>query len=99
MSKKWTVELSRDAEKQYNKLRRNGSKPAITDVINLLIIEMRREGPYRNNWSNYGPLEEDEFHCHIKKGRPTYVACWRIIDKEYQLIEVYYVGTHEDAPY
>lgn len=75
MSQKWTVELSRDAEKQYNKLKRNGSKPAITDVINLLIIEMRKEGPYRNNWSNYGPLEEDEFHCHLKRGKPTYVAC------------------------
>lgn len=99
MPQKWTVEFSRDAEKQYNKLKRNGSKPAITDVINLLIIEMRKEGPYRNNWSNYGPLGEDEFHCHLKKGKPTYVACWKIIDKESQLIEVYYVGTHEGAPY
>ena len=99
MSQKWSVELSRDAEKQYNKLKRNGSKPSITDVINLLIIEMRKEGPYRNNWSNYGPLEEDEFHCHLKKGKPTYVACWKVIDKENQLIEVYYVGTHESAPY
>ncbi len=97
MSRKWTVELSRDAEKQYNKLKRNGSKPAITD--DLLVIEMKKEGPYRNNWPNYGSLEEGEFHCHLKKGKPTYVACWKIIDKENPLIEVYYVGTHEGAPY
>ena len=61
MSRKWTVELSRDAEKQYNKLKRNGSKPAITDVFNLLVIEMKKEGPYRNNWPNYGSLEEVSF--------------------------------------
>ena len=88
MSQKWTVEFSREAEKQYNKLKRSGSKPAITDVINLLIIEIRIEGPYRNNWANYRPLKEGEFHCHLKKGKPTYVACWKIIDKENQLIEV-----------
>ncbi len=89
MSRNWTVALSRDAVKQYNKLKRNGSKPTITDVINLLIIEMVKQGPYRNNWPNYGPLDEDEFHCHLKKGKPTYVACWKVIDKENQLIEVY----------
>jgi len=70
MSQKWIVQLSRDAEKKYNKLKRNGSKPSITDVINLLIIEIRKEGPYRNNWSNYGPLEEDAFHCHLKREHP-----------------------------
>lgn len=99
MVQKWTVEFTRDAEKQYNKLKRNGSKPSIIDVINLLIIELRKEGPHRNNWSNYGSLTGEKFHCHLKKGKPTYVACWEMIDKKKQLIEVYYVGTHEDAPY
>lgn len=60
---------------------------------------MTNEGPYRSNWPNYGPLEENEFHCHLKKGKPTYVACWRISDKDKKIIEVYYVGTHENAPY
>lgn len=99
ISEKWTVKFNRGAEKQYEKLRRNGSKPSITDIINLLIIELRRDGPYRTNWLNYGLLEENEFHCHLKKGKPTYVACWKIIDKENKIIEVYYVGTHENAPY
>ena len=96
---KWTVTFSRDVGKQYNKLMRNGSRPSITDTINFLTIEMRKEGPFRSNWPNYGPLGENEFHCHLKKGKPTYVACWKIIDEDIQLIEVYYVGTHEDAPY
>lgn len=96
----WNVAFSRNAENLYKKLKRSGSKPSITDTINFLMIEIEREGPYRYNWPNYGQLEENEFHCHLKKGKPpTYVACWRVVDKRNKKIEVYYVGTHEDAPY
>lgn len=95
----WSVSFNRSAEKQYKKLKRSGSRPDITDVINLLMIEMVQEGPHRNNWPNYGPLEEYKFHCHLRKGQPTYVACWELLDKEKKIIEVYYVGTHENAPY
>ena len=42
---------------------------------------------------------ENRHHCHIKKGRPTYVAVWEEMDGAIQLIEVTYVGTHEKAPY
>lgn len=99
MTKFWTVGYSRNAQEQYEKLKRSGKRPSINDIINLLVIEMVREGPYRKNWPSYGPLRENEFHCHLKKGKPTYVACWKIIDKEKKIIEVYYVGTHENAPY
>ncbi|MEA3429487.1 MAG: helix-turn-helix transcriptional regulator [Thermodesulfobacteriota bacterium] len=33
-----------------------------------------------------------------KKGRPTYVAVWEVVDKKIRLVEVSYVGTHEKAP-
>lgn len=95
----WNVEYTRKAKKLYDQLKHNGSKPSIVDIINFLVIEMEQEGPYRSNWLNYGTLSENEFHCHLKKGKPTYVACWRIIDKNKRKIEVYYVGTHEKAPY
>lgn len=94
----WFVSFSRSASSQRDKLKRSGTKPSICDVINLLVIEMTKEGPFRTNWSNYGPLH-DGYHCHLKKGKPTYVACWRIIDKVKKKIEVYYVGTHENAQY
>jgi hypothetical protein len=97
--KTWSVTYSRKAQGQYDKLKRSGKKPSIVDVINLLVIEMVKLGPYRTNWHNYSPLAEDEFHCHLKKGKPTYVACWRIINEFNKEIEVYYVGTHENAPY
>ncbi len=38
-------------------------------------------------------------HCHLKKGHPTYVVCWRVTSKQLKTVEVYYVGTHEKAPY
>src|ERR1700719_5388447 len=95
----WNLCFSRKASDQYDKLKQSGKKPSINDIINLLVIEMRNEGPYRSNWPNYGPLGENEFHCHLKKGKPTYVACWKIIDNDKKIIEVYYVGTHENAPY
>jgi mRNA-degrading endonuclease HigB of HigAB toxin-antitoxin module len=37
--------------------------------------------------------------CHLKKGQPTYVAVWQVIDKEIRIVEIKYVGTHEKAPY
>ena len=39
------------------------------------------------------------YHCHLKKGRPTYVAVREVLDKEIKLIEVIYAGTYEKAPY
>ena len=64
-----------------------------------LMEEIAHSGPVRGNWANYSRLDEDTHHCHIKKGKPCYVAVWQVIDKEIRLIEVKYVGTHEKAPY
>lgn len=98
ISQEWSVGFSQSAAKQYKKLKRNGSKPSITEVVDFLTTEMESEGPYRSNWPSYGPLDDNKFHCHLKNGRPTYVACWEI-DKGKKKIKVYYVGTHENAPY
>jgi len=95
----WTVDFSREARKQYEKLRRSGSRPPITSVIGTLVLDLQKNGPNLLNWPNYGPLEAGHFHCHLRKGKPTYVACWRTLDKQIKRIEVYYVGSHEGAPY
>jgi hypothetical protein len=95
----WKVSFSRNAAKQYEKLKRAGSRPSIIDVVDLLALDLQRNGPQLHDWPNYGPLEKEHFHCHLRKGRPTYVACWRIIEKQTKRIEIYYVGTHEGAPY
>lgn len=91
---KWQVTFSSKAEKAYQKL------PAkIKDQVDFLVREIMVLGPVRGNWKNYSKLGHARHHCHLKSGRPTYVACWEAIDKQVQLAEVYYVGTHEKAPY
>jgi len=99
MTEKWSVSFSTKAEKQYDKLRRSGSRPSINDIIDFLVLEIKSEGPERFNWPNYDKLSEDTYHCHLKKGKPTYVACWAVLDYKLKRIEIYYVGTHEGAPY
>jgi hypothetical protein len=95
----WIADFSREAGKQFEKLKRSGSRPPIRDAIGALVADLQKNGPQLRNWPNFGSLGKDHFHCHLRKGSPTYVACWRIVDKKTKKIEVYYVGTHEGAPY
>jgi len=90
----WQIEYSTKARKQVKKL--TGS---IQDAILALVMDIESGGPVRGDWPNFSKLGRDKYHCHLKKGRPTYVACWKLIDKKKKQIEVYYVGTHEKAPY
>jgi mRNA-degrading endonuclease RelE of RelBE toxin-antitoxin system len=90
----WTVRLSRQAEKQKEKL-----PEQVKGALLFLIHEIVRCGPVRGDWPNYGKLGKKQHHCHIKKGKPTYVAVWQEIDGEIQLVEITYAGTHEKAPY
>ena len=72
------------------------------NVQNILIAlkkDMEANGPIRGNWPNFSALSSNRYHCHLKKGHPTYVAIWEVIDKKIKLIEVIYAGTHEKAPY
>jgi mRNA-degrading endonuclease RelE of RelBE toxin-antitoxin system len=91
---KWTVTMSRTAEKQKAKL----SKP-VRQMLFALIGDIEAGGPVRGDWPNYGKLADGRHHCHLKKGQPTYVAVWEVQDKKIKLVEVQYVGTHEKAPY
>ncbi|MEN8807966.1 MAG: hypothetical protein ABF291_10840 [Desulfobacterales bacterium] len=91
---KWSVELSKKAVKQLKKLPEN-----VKFSLIALIRDIQVQGPVRGNWPNYSRLGGDRHHCHLKKGKTTYVAIWQIIDKEIHLVEVVYVGTHEKAPY
>jgi hypothetical protein len=63
------------------------------------MADMELNGPVRGEWPNYSKLGISRHHCHIKKGRPTYVAVWEEAKNEIRLVEVTYVGTYEKAPY
>lgn len=90
---KWTVTIHRKAERQALSLPRK-----VVDRLRLLIEEIKLSGPVRGNWPNYSRLSSERHHCHLKKGKPTYVAVWRE-EKESVVVEIIYVGTHEKAPY
>ena len=90
----WNVRVSNKVIKNLGKLPKG-----INKIIQVLLAEIKIYGPYRSNWPNYGKLTENFYHCHLKKGNPTFVAVWKIINKKEKIIEVIYVGTHEKADY
>ena len=95
----WTIYFTNKCAKQVNKLK---SKKALL-ALRLLTETLKTRGQNPGErWPNYGKLKGTKLdcrHCHLIKGNPTYVCCWRVIDKSDRIIEVYYVGTHEKAPY
>ncbi len=90
----WMVALTKKAAKRLKKL-----PQIVADVVALLVRDIALNGPVRGNWPNYSKLEGGKHHCHLKKGKPTYVAMWEQPDKTEKRVEVTYVGTHEKAPY
>jgi mRNA-degrading endonuclease RelE of RelBE toxin-antitoxin system len=70
--------------------------PQIVDRFTLLAETLRQFGPTGPHaWMNYSKLEKDKYHCHLTY---HYVACWQC-EQGTITIEVYYVGSREDAPY
>lgn len=90
----WSVRVSKRVVKQINTL-----PERIRTLLQALVKDIQISGPVRGNWPNYSALEKNRHHCHLKKGRPCYVAIWEVTDKDIRLVEVKYVGTHEKAPY
>lgn len=88
----WKVQFTKRAEKGQRDL------PGIVrDKLRALVVAIEVMGPVRGDWPNYGKLADGSHHCHLKGGRPTFVACWRVVGQN--TVEVYYAGTHEKAPY
>jgi mRNA-degrading endonuclease RelE of RelBE toxin-antitoxin system len=92
----WTVTFTKKADKQLKKL-----PEQIQFAVSALIEDLKVRGPTQPAWPNFSKFRgtSGKYHCHIKKGRPTYVACWQESEIEIKVLEVYYVGTHEGAPY
>jgi mRNA-degrading endonuclease RelE of RelBE toxin-antitoxin system len=92
----WNVSIKRSIRKDVDKL-----PPDVFQALRSLVREIETYGPLRYNWKNFGKLRgaRDHYHCHIKSGRPTFVVCWEVTDKEVKIVEVYYAGTHEKSPY
>ena len=92
----WDVRFTGRAKKQTGKLPNE-----VRESLFALVLEIEKIGPARTYWPNYGKIKgmKDCYHCHLKKGRPTYVDIWKVKDKEHKIVEVKYAGTHENADY
>jgi mRNA-degrading endonuclease RelE of RelBE toxin-antitoxin system len=90
----WVVLLTANVRQRLKRLPKG-----IDEVFQYLLAEMRLSGPVLADWPNYGKLREDCYHYHLQRGRPTYVAVWRVLSKKDRVIEVTYVGTHEKVRY
>ena len=68
----WKVFVTRKAAKQRSKLPKT-----IQANFDRLAKELEVEGPMQPNWSHFGKLRgtDNQYHCHIKSGRPTYLVC------------------------
>jgi len=67
----------------------------IQDKMFLLVNDLRDKGPVLPEWPNFSKLDENLYHCHLSH---KWVACWKN-EKDSIIIEVYYAGSRENAPY
>ena len=63
--------------------------------FDVLKEDLQESGPVQPDWANYSKLSDTEHHCHLSY---SWVACWYMLEDEIN-IEVYYVGSRENAPY
>jgi mRNA-degrading endonuclease RelE of RelBE toxin-antitoxin system len=88
----WNVEIKKKVQRRLAKLPGDVQEKALA-----LAIDLRNHGKNPGkNWKNFSPLSNNTFHCHLSY---SYVACWEVINEKIRLMEVYYVGSREDAPY
>ncbi len=101
----WKVYINKRAAKKAKLLPRMARS-----ALHLLWRDLEECGPVQPDWPHFGKLRgrSNEWHCHIKRGRPTYVVCWKNrkyspVERREQHaegeIEIFYAWTHEDAPY
>jgi hypothetical protein len=67
----------------------------VQEKMALLVDDLQNKGPFRSEWPNYSKLDEALYHCHLSY---KWVACWKF-ENNTIVIEVYYAGSRENAPY
>jgi mRNA-degrading endonuclease RelE of RelBE toxin-antitoxin system len=67
----------------------------VRQLLYLLVTDLQFDGPIQRSWPNFSSLGENRYHCHLTY---RYVAYWTY-KKDEIIIEVYYVGSREKAPY
>ena len=87
----WRVLIKRRMERKIA-----GLPLPIRQRFAALRRDLENAGPEQTSWSNYSKLSETRHHCHLTY---HYVACWQVLSNNEMIMEVYYVGSRENAPY
>ncbi len=86
----YEIKIKKKALKNLNKI-----PVSVQERFDYLIEDLKEKGPIQSDWPNYSTLEKNKYHCHLTR---SWVACWQN-EKTEIIIEVYYVGSREKAPY
>lgn len=86
----YKVKILKKAEKSLKKMPLEEQKK-----LYLLIEDIKKKGAIQKEWKNFSSLGNDKYHCHLSL---HWVACWKW-EKGSFLVEVYYAGSREKAPY
>jgi hypothetical protein len=87
----WVVLVKKQVSKNLRKLPKD-----VQLLAQALAEDLKTDGPNQFTWTSYSKLTGEKYHCHLNY---SYVACWEIVDRKIRIIEVYYVGSREKAPY
>lgn len=87
----WTVQIKRKMLRKVEEL-----PERIQLRFAALKNDLQNSGPVQTTWQNYSKLSETQHHCHLTI---HYVACWQVLSDNEMRMEVYYVGSRENAPY
>jgi hypothetical protein len=68
---------------------------SVQENLAALLEYLREKGPVQPGWPNYSRIGKEMYHCHLAR---KWVACW-YCEAETLIIEVYYAGSRENAPY
>ncbi len=87
----WQVNIHKQAIKRARKMPKREQQ-----LFRALVKDLTVTGALQTSWPNYSKLGGRKHHCHLSY---KWVACWEESEGELYLIDVYYVGSREDAPY
>jgi len=77
-------------------LKRSEKMPKrIQFAFKSLVNDLIEKGPLRKEWPHFSKLGKNRYHCHLGY---KWAAC-RYHENDSVIIEVYYAGSRENAPY
>ena len=88
--RKYTVRVLKKYEKKITQL----PEKDINTLV-MLLEDIEQYGPVQPKYQNFSKIGKNKYHCHLSY---HWVACWQEFENEFY-VEVYYVGSRENAPY